>query len=265
MPVQGNSARVAGKLRRLLLLCGAVALALPGIASAATVQYSLADLLPVSAGGTGQNANGFVVGDKLYNNFQFSSPGGPGSPNSPRPLTPQDVNVRLSTSDRLASVPGDDRYTLTFTFGLDAFPGERHDLVLCYDVNVLPNSPYFINHLGLRYNGTVPAQGVGGAATSVTETAYYLDQNGNEVGDPILLTVFNDGAGRLPDDNSDFVAINPTRSMRFCKDIIVSSQDNGGYAVISVVDNIVDQIPEPSMLGLVAFAGGGLLLRRRRA
>ena len=37
-----------------------------------------------------------------------------------------------------------------------------------------------------------------------------------------------------------------------------------GYVAVSVVDNIINQIPEPSMLGVVALAGGGLLFRRRR-
>ena len=38
-------AQAAKKFRRLLLLCGVAVLAIPGIASAATVTYSLADLL----------------------------------------------------------------------------------------------------------------------------------------------------------------------------------------------------------------------------
>lgn len=258
MRVEGVTARAARRMRRLMLICGLAALALPGVANAVVVQYSLADLLPQSQGGSGANPDGFVVGDKRYSNFTFSSTGD-------APLVPRDVNVRLSTSDVNPAVAGDDRYTLNFTFGLDAFPGETNDLVICYDVNILPNSPNFINHLGLRYNGTVPSSGTGPAATEVTETAYYLDASGQPVGEPILLTVFNDGSGPLADDNSDFIQINPARSMQFCKDIIVSSRNDGGYAVISIVDNIVDQVPEPTALGLAAFAGGALLLRRRRA
>jgi hypothetical protein len=249
-------------MRRLLLICGAAALALPGVASAATVQYSLADLLPTSEGGTGTNATGFTIGDKRYTNFHFSAPGP--TANSPRPLKPADVNVRVTSSDQNTAVPGDDRYLLQFTFGMDAFPGERHDMVLNYDVEVL-NPAMFINNLGLRFNGAVPAQGPGGASAEVTERAFYLTAPGGAtIGDPIQMSVFNDGPGRLADDNSDFIAVNPTRFMRFEKDIIVSSQANGGYAVISVVDNIVDQVPEPGLIGLAAFAGAGLLLRRRR-
>lgn len=260
MLVQFNPAGIGRKLRRFLFLCGLGVLAVPSIASAATVQYSLADLLPVGQGGTGQIPGGaFVIDDKRYSNFRFSSTGD-------RPLDADEVNVRVTSSDANPVVPGDDRYQLQYTFGLDAFPGETNDIVLEYDVEVLdPNM--FIDQLGLRFNGAIPSQGVGPASASVTENAFYLSgRDGQIVGDALELTVYNDGPGRgLADDNSDFLAINPARFMRFQKDIVVSSVGNGGYAVISVVDNIVDQnIPEPGTIGLAAFAAAGLLLRRRR-
>jgi hypothetical protein len=254
MPVQGIKARVARKMRRLVLICGAAALALPGVASAATVQYSLADLL---AGGT--QSGGFTIGDKQYSGFTFSSTGS-------APLTPRDVNVRVTSSDSNAAVPGDDQYAIQFTFGLDAFPGERSDLVIGYRVDV-QNPAMFINRVGLRFNGSVPSQGVGDAAASVSETV--TSTNGGPVvpgssNPTAVIDVFNDGPGRLPDDNSDFIAVNPTRSLIFTKDIIVSSRPDGGYAAVSVVDNIVDQVPEPGVISLVVFAGGALVLRRRR-
>src|SRR5512133_1009342 len=141
MPVQGIKARVARKMRRLVLICGLAALALPGVASAATVQYSLADLL---AGGT--QSGGFTIGDKQYSTFTFSSPGS-------APLTPRDVNVRVTSTDSNTAAPGDDQYAIQFTFGLDAFPGERSDLVIGYRVDVLTPA-MFINRVGLRFNGS---------------------------------------------------------------------------------------------------------------
>src|SRR5678816_132908 len=110
MPVLRLAAQVARKMRRLLLICGVAALALPGIASAATVQYSLPQLL---AGGS--QSQGFTVGDKRYSGFGFSSTGS-------SPLVPSDVNVRVTSSDSNASIPGDETYALQFMFGLDAFP-----------------------------------------------------------------------------------------------------------------------------------------------
>lgn len=254
MPVQLSS-RVATKMRRLLLLCGAAALALPGVASAATVQYSLADLL---AGGS--TASGFQIGDKRYSGFEFSSTGS-------FPLSSSDVNVRVTSTDTNPAVAGDDQFSLQFTFGLDAFPGERTDLVIGYRVDVTDPS-MFINRVGLRFNGSVPSQGPGDAAATVIETVRTTDGSdvapGAPISDTAVIDVFNDGPGRLSDDNSDSIAVNPTRSLIFTKDILVSSRPDGGYAAISVVDNIVNQVPEPSLLGLAFLAGGGLLIRRRR-
>jgi len=255
MPVQWIKARVAKKMRRLVLICGAAALALPGVASAATVQYSLADLL---AGGN--QSGGFTIGDKQYSTFTFSSTGS-------APLTPRDVNVRVTSTDNNAAVPGDDQYAIQFTFGLDAFPGERNDLVIGYRVDVL-NPAMFINRVGLRFNGSVPSQGVGDASASVSESVTSADGRSPVVpgssNPTAIIDVFNDGPGRLADDNSASIAVNPTRSLIFTKDIIVSSRPTGGYAAVSVVDNIVDQVPEPGVIGIVVFAGAGLVLRRRR-
>ena len=260
MPVQRLTAPVARKLRRLVLICGAAALALPSIAGAATVQYSLADLL---AGGS--TAGGFTIGDKRYSNFTFSSTGD-------LELDADDVNVRVTSTDSNATVPGDDQYSLQFTFGLDAFPGETSDIVIGYQVDVTDPSMY-IDRVGLRFNGTVPSQGPGDASASVIETVRSPNQSFDLVpgGDPNAddryianLDVYNDGPGRLGDDNSDFIAVNPTRTLIFEKDILVTSRPDGGYAAISVVDNVINQVPEPGVIGLAVFAGGGLLLRRRR-
>jgi hypothetical protein len=260
MPVQRPIAQVATKFRRLLLICGAAALALPSVAGAATVEYNLADLL---AGGS--TAGGFTIGDKRYSNFTFSSTGDV-------ELAPDDVNVRVTSIDSNPTIAGDDQYTLQFTFGLDAFPGETNDLVIGYQVDVT-DPAMFINQVGLRFNGTVPAQGTGDAAASVVETVRSPNQSFDLVpgGDPnapdrymAVLGVTNDGPGRETDSNSQFIAVNPTRTLIFEKDILVSSRPDGGYPVISVVDNVINQVPEPTALGLAAFAGAGLLLRRRR-
>lgn len=255
MPVQRLTAQVAQKMRRLLLICGVAALALPGVAHAAAVQYSLADLV-----GTGQSSGGFVIGDKRYSEFTFSSTGS-------APLRVNDVNVRVSTTDSNAAVAGDDQYALQFTFGLDAFPGERTDLVIGYRVDVLDPS-MFINRVGLRFNGSVPSQGPGNAAATVVEMVRAEREDMDVVpgvdGDVAIIDVYNDGPGRLADDNSDSIVVNPARTLFFTKDILVSSQTTGGYVAVSVVDNIINQVPEPSVIGLVTFAGAGLLLRRRR-
>ena len=249
MSVLAMPAKTARKLRCLLVLCGLAVLGLPAVSDAAVMQTTLDQLLP----GGGQ-AGGIIIGDKRYSNFTFASTGS-------APVRPQDVNVRISND------ANPQQYTLQFTFGLDAFPGERTDLVVGYDLDVL--STDFINRVGLRFNGSVPSQGPGDAAASVVETVSSRDGSDVAPGAPNrdteVLDVFNDGPGRLEDSNSDFMAVNNTRGLHFVKDIIVSSRPTGGYAAISVVDNIVDQIPEPGMISLVTIAGGAMLLRRRRA
>jgi len=258
MSVQSMPAKTARNLRRLVALCGLAVLGLPAVSNAAVMQTTLDRLLPA-----GNENGGIVIGDKRYSNFSYSSTGS-------APVRAQDVNVRISNdADPSSTDPvarAGQRYTLEFTFGMDAFPGERTDLVIGYNLDVL--STDFINRAGLRFNGSVPSQGVGDAAASVVETV--SSRNGSDVavgstGDTKVLDVFNDGPGRLEDSNSDFLALNLTRSLHFVKDIIVSSRPTGGYVAISVVTNTVDQVPEPAVISLVTFAGGALLLRRRRA
>lgn len=250
MSVHVMPANTARKCRRLLALCGLAVLGLPAVSNATVVNTTLDQLLP-----GGNNVGGVVIGDKRYSNFSYSSTGS-------APVRAQDVNVRISNEEQRDQ----QRYTLQFTFGLDAFPGERTDLVVGYDVDVL--STDFINRAGLNFNGSVPSQGPGDAAASVVETVSSRDGSDVAPGAPIrdteVLDVFNDGPGRLEDSNSDFMALNLTRSLHFTKDIIVSSRPTGGYAVISVVVNTVDQVPEPGMISLAALAGGAMLLRRRR-
>ena len=252
MSVQIMSAKPARKMRRLLAVCGLVVLGLPAVSNAAATQTTLDTLL-------GEDNPGIRIGDKHYHNFTFSQ----STPNSPD-INARDINVRVSNT-------GDpQRYTLQFTFGFDAFPGERrNDVVIGYDLDVV-GSTDFINRVGLRFNGSVPAQGSGRAYAAVNEAVSTRDGSDlssatPEVQDTEVLDVFNDGSGPSADTNSDFLAINLTRRLRFTKDIIVSSDVNGGYAVISVVDNIVDQVPEPGTFALIGIAGGAMLLRRRRS
>jgi hypothetical protein len=258
MSVQQMPSQVARKFRRLLFLCGLAALGLPLAADAAVVQTTLDELLP-----GGSQANGIVIGDKRYSGFTHSSSGD-------TPVDPEDINVRISNEG-----PNNNgqQYTIQFTFGLDAFPGERTDLVICYQLDVLSND--FINRVGLRFNGSVPSQGPGDAAASVIETVSTVDPDGagprqappvapGSSESTMVLDVFNDGPGRLGNDNEDFENVNNTRSLLFCKDILVSSRPDGGYAAISIVDNVVNQIPEPGMIGLASVVGASVLLRRRR-
>jgi hypothetical protein len=248
MSVQIMSAKLARNLRRLMAVCGLAVLGLPAVSNAAVFNTTLDQLLP-----GGSFAAGRDIGDKRYSNFTYSSTGS-------APVRAQDVNVSISNE------ADPQRYVLQFTFAMDAFPSERSDLVIAYDLDVLSSD--FINRVGLRFNGSVPSQGAGDAAASVVETVASRDGSDVAPGAPIrdteVLDVFNDGPGRLEDTNSEFMAINLTRRLHFAKDIIVSSRPTGGYAAISIVDNVVDQVPEPTSIAFLTLAGGAVLLRRRR-
>ncbi len=190
-----------------------------------------------------------LIGDKLYSHFTYDSTGD-------APVDPEDVHVTFTTNDG-------SHYNVRFSFALDAFPGERTDVLICYQIDV--TSSDYIHAVGLDFNGNVPLPGTGPAAATVTETVSSTDGSDVSPGAPIrdteLLSVYNDGINQ---QNSSSLPVNLTRSLEFCKDIIVSSRSNGGVATISFVDNSVDQTPEPTSLALLAFGGVPLLLRRNR-
>jgi hypothetical protein len=236
----------SGRSLLALVLGGAALLASAN--SARAVQTTLDTLL---SGGT------LTLGDKSYSGFTFSS-------NGDAPVTASQVNVNL-TSDDL------NRYNLRFSFGQDALAstaGQSTDVVIGYRVDVLGSQR--INGVGLAFDSTVGAgQSPGLAAATVQEIVRTVDGSDLSPGAPdtdtAVMDVFNDGTGGLPDESSTTLAVNPTSSLLFQKDILVSSRPAGGRVVINTVDNFVNQVPEPTSAALLAFAGAALLARRRRA
>lgn len=228
---------------------GAAAFALPTTAKA--VDTTLNTLIT----GGANAATGITLGDKHYYDFTFSSSGD-------APVAAGAVGVSL-TNDAAGN-----HYQLRFNFSqdiLDASAGQTTDVVISYKVDVL--GAQLINRVGLAFDGNVNPD-AGDASASVTETVRTVDGSPLASGsdnDTAILDVFNDGTGGLPDDNDATLAVIPTRSLEFTKDIIVSSRPGGGRVTITTVDNFVDQVPEPGSVALLAAAGGMLLARRRRA
>jgi hypothetical protein len=232
------------------ILLGMAACLVAQAANAASFNTTLDTLV-----NDGANSAGITIGDKRYSGFTFSSSGD-------APVSAGAVDVSLVSTDN------DNHYQLRFTFVrdvLDAAAGQTTDVVIGYRIDVL--SEQLINRVGLAFNGSAEGAGPGDAA-SVAETIWMAD--GSEVSPAfpgsrhVVIPVFNDGSGGLPDSNEVSLVVNPTRALLFEKDILVSSRPGGGRVVITTVDNFVDQVPEPTSAALLCMASGVLLVRRRR-
>jgi len=239
----------SGKKLAAAALLAAAAFAGAGKASAADVSVGLDTLMP-----GGSNAGGITVGDKRYSNFQFSSSGS-------TVLHPEDVDVMIMSSGN--------RHDLFFMFGLSASGGQRSDLVLGYDLTVI--GPNTIRRVDTMFDGSPLGPGNGGrGAVSMIETVTTLDGNdlvpGGPVQDTEILNLFNDGedAG-LPDFLEAALNVNATRSLRFTKDIILSSRPNGPTMDLSVVQQGVEQsaIPLPAAFWAAMPVFGAVVGRKK--
>jgi len=196
-----------------------------------------------------------TTGGLRYSAFAFRNDG-------PFNLNPAEVTVRITATEVIPEGPPN---TINFRYSVDALAAQSGSTAIDYRVDLLNPRP-LMNRVGLRFNGSVPAQGIGGGSASNLLTVSTVDGSDVEVGNPIrdteVLDIFNDGPGRLDDSNSDFLSVNPTLSLRLSNVITLSAREAGRLEV-STVNNFLT-IPEPSAGVFIALPSALALLARRR-
>jgi hypothetical protein len=225
------------------------------VASAASVAHgvyvtTLDTLLP-----GGANSGGVSIGGVRFSGFAFRSDG-------PLAVSPADVMVRISDNEVIPEGPPK---TIEFRYGVDALAGQTGSAAIDYRADLL-SAWQTMNRVGVRFNGSVPSQGVGGGSTSNLLTVSSVDGSDVAVGGPArdaeVLDIFNDGPGRLDDSNSDFLSVNPISSLRLSNAITLSARDTARLE-LSTANNFLI-LPEPSAAALIALPSALALLARRR-
>jgi hypothetical protein len=214
----------------------------------ASIARAVVDVRPLDtllAGGA--NEGDVADGNWRYHDFTFRSTGA-------IPVDPAQVTVVL---DGELS-----RSSLGFRWQTEV-PASLGGAEAAFDVGyVLEGSfPWGVS-AGLCFNGSVPSQGPGNATATVRDTLTLPD------GRTLTLDVFNDGPGRVPDDNSDFSSWDVTSTARRKSHVSLVSWPGGGPMTLSFVHNLVEPLPdfpEPSVLALAAPLAPVLLRRPTHA
>lgn len=210
----------------------------------ASIAHAVVDVRPLDTLLAGGSSEGGVADDHWrYHSFTFRSTGA-------IPVDPAQVMVVLNGE---AS-----RSTLGFSWQADV-PASLGGAEAAFDLGyVLEGSfPWGVT-AGLRFNGPVPSQGPGNATATVADTLTLAD------GRSLMLDIFNDGPGRLDDDNSDFTAWDVSSPAGRDSHVSLVSRSGGGPMTLSMVHSLVEPLPdfpEPSVLALAASLAP-LLLRR---
>src|SRR6266403_1249183 len=208
----------------LLAICAIVALAV-AYAPAASAQVVIGPTVSLASL---TNAGGDVlVGDKDFQDFSISGD-----------FSASQINVTSVT------INGD--FGIRFS-GAIVSGANPMDMILGYKVAVT-NSPNLISKANLLFNGTVTGPGL-------AEVVEQVFTNNNEFAGQMSVYVTS-----TTNKFSDSLAIQPPQPfLTLSKDVIVTAS-LPAFASISTIDQTFTQVPEPSVLALVAAGFTGLAL-----
>jgi hypothetical protein len=231
---------------------GAIAHAAPQNGLAAN--ETLSQLIALNGPG-----GGVQIGSLIFNNFSYV---GSASPNA----APDAAHISVSNAPFSGT-------GLEFSAAWDAFNGgSPQESKISYWVHAVTG--FVVTQTQLDFNGAVVAPGApnpvpAGTQTSVTESVYNADSNGNPIGSPQQLSVFNNSnTGSAAGNQSSITLSSPQSNIFVQKDLQLTATSNA-VTTVSFVDNTygvaAGGVPEPASLGLMSMMGIALLSRRRRA
>ena len=213
--------------QHLSAICAAVALAVM-FTPASEAQIVLGPTVSLASLTNGQD---LIVGDKEFTDFTIS--GG---------LQAGQVNVTSITENGNFGI----RFSGAFVSGASPL-----DFTLGYQVSVT-NSPNLISAANLLFNGTVTGTGL----AQVVEQVF---TNNNQLVGQLVVS-----ATATTSVLSASLAITPPQKFLTLSKGVHLDAALPAFASISTIDQTFTQIPEPSVLILVAAGVAGLALLRRR-
>ena len=198
----------------------------------------------------GADAGGVDVAGWRFSEFSFTGAGG-------LELDPSAVGVRFES---LGDV--ERRATVHFFFDTSMQPTQVGTFTLGYRADFAPSD--FVTRFGTQLGGAIPL-GTFPGSLDVDETISSLDGSDLVPGAPVsgthVINLFNDGSGRLEDQNSGFTALNIMPGLRLEKRVLLTARDVGQPSLVFTGRFL--SVPELGSFALFA-AACAVLLRRRR-
>lgn len=231
-----SSRRMIVRLAPAIVLIASLAVFTTAAQAQTDPPITLSSLLGVD------EAHALVVGDKEFYGFTYQG----------QPAQASDITITTLSSPQIG---------LQFNYQWTSTNASKVDSVIGYFVHTRDTIPqFFINGVGLSFNGSTMSANNAATNATVTETVYAADQT-TQLGQ---LGVIDFGPGNANNKDTNFLSISPAARTLFVRKDIQADSAGGGTATISFVDNNFSQTPEPASIALLTVGAGALGIRRRR-